>query len=143
MKRIIICTVLLLAVLSLGASGTQAIGFRGSTWGELRYDIPKEGEENLLWSGWVKQGIDWKRWGNTTLNTYATFRYKLDSQKYDWNNAIGPGAGISLDMYSPKGLILAVGAEYIWEKQLYDGGNYYQKTVIYMTWVGWWDFKRN
>jgi hypothetical protein len=142
MKRTITCAVLLLLTLSIGAVDAPAIGLRGSTWGELRYDIPKEGEDNLIWDGWIKQGIDWKRWGNTTLNTYATFRYKLDTQKYGWNNAVGPGLGISLDLYSPKGLIVTMGAEYIWERQLYNNGDYYQKTFIYLNWVGWWDLNR-
>ncbi len=142
MKRTITCTVLLLLILSIGAAVAHAIGLRGSTWGELRYDIPKDGEENLLWSGWIKQGIDWKRWGNTTLNTYATIRYSLDTEKYDWNNTLGPGVGISIDTYSPKGLIISWGFEYIWQRQIYDPVEYDQKAVIYMNWIGWWDLKR-
>ena len=142
MKRTITYCMLLLLTLSIGAVDSNAIGFRGSTWGELRYDIPKDGEDNLLLDGWIKQGIDWKRWNYTTLNTYATFRYRLDTMKYGWNNVIGPGVGISLDMYSPKGLILTVGAEYMWERQIYDDGEYFQKTVVYMSWVGWWDLNK-
>jgi hypothetical protein len=131
-----------LSVLTPGFSMAGAIGLRGGTWGELRYDIPKEGEDNLTLDGWIKQGIDWKRWGNTTLNTYAALRYKFDTEKYEWNNTVGPGIGISLDMYSPRGLILTVGAEYSWESLIYDGGDCYQKTVFYVNWVGWWDLKR-
>ena len=71
----------------------------------MRGELPKDGEENLILMGWTRQGIDWARWGNTTLNTYVTVRYRLDSERYDWNNSIGPGVGIAFDTYNPKGVI--------------------------------------
>lgn len=142
-------TITVLAILSCALflpEGASAIeGFRGSTWGELRYDIPRDLPDNLLMTGWIKQGIDWKKWGeSTTLNTYATLRYKWDTEKYDWNNSLEPGIGISIDTFSPKGLGLTAGVEYIWENRfLLDDNKWYdQKTVVYVSWYGWWDLKK-
>jgi len=116
-------------------------GFRGSTWGDLRGELPKDGKENLILMGWTRQGIDWARWGNTTLNTYVTVRYRLDSERYDWNNSIGPGVGIAFDTYNPKGVIAMWGVEYLWDRY-FESDRTDQKLVIYMGWYGWWDLKK-
>ena len=117
-------------------------GFRGQTWGELRYEFPKDGDEFFFGQGWLRQGIDWPHWGIFTLNTYATIRYRWeDSGDIDWANSIGPGAGIALELYSPKGITMSWGAEYIWDR-FYRAGYTEQKAVIYMGWYGWWDLKK-
>ena len=142
MKKLLLCAVLLSATLSCGAADALAIGFRGSTWGELRYDIPKEGTDNLLLNGWIKQGIDWGRWGNTSLNTYAKLRFKWDTEGYDWNNLMGPALGISFDAFTSTGFSGSLGAEYMWEQHMIDANRYMdQKVVIYANWYGWWDLK--
>ena len=144
MNRSIGGTLLLLLVLVAGTGGVRAevMGLRGATWGELRYDIPKEGEENLVLDGWIKQGVDWAKWGNTSLNTYAKLRFKWDTEGYDWNNLMGPTVGISLDAFAPAGLSGSFGAEYTWEKQMLNGNDIMdQKVVIYVNWYGWWDLK--
>ncbi|UCF05153.1 MAG: hypothetical protein JSV33_14740 [bacterium] len=142
--KLIQCGLLVMLLFSVTVTGTARAfeGFRGSTWGELRWDLPREGEDNLIFNGWFKQGIDWMRSGNTTLNTYAVLRYKWDIEEYDWNNAIAPGVGISLDTYSPGGVIATLGFEYQWEKLLYGPDTMYHKAVIYVNWVGWWDLKK-
>lgn len=143
MKRYIFGVIIIaFCVLAVPGGAFAFEGFRGSTWGELRYDIPREGEDNLILDGWIKQGIDWARWGNTTFNTYATIRYRFDTEKYDWNNSVGPGVGIAFDIYSPKGFIASLGGEYIWESRIYDSGEIDQKAVVYLSWVGWWDLKK-
>ena len=74
------------------SDGAHAIeGFRGATWGGLQYDMPRNGDNYLLLQGYVKQGIDWWRYKNATLNTYGVLRYKFDSEETPWNNALTPG----------------------------------------------------
>lgn len=105
------------------------------------------GENNLLLNGWIKQGVDWTKWGNVTLNTYATLRYQADTEGYDWNNLVGPGVGISLEAFSPRGITGSVGVEYIWDRYLgVDEASPFDvnahKIVIYVNWYGWWDLKK-
>ena len=116
-------------------------GFRGATWGDLRWDVPKHGNSDLLLEGWVRQGVDWVRWGDTTLNTYATVRYRWDTEKYDWNNSIGPGFGIAIDTFNPKGFTAAWGVEYLWDRY-YESSRTEHKVILYMGWFGWWDLKK-
>lgn len=133
---------LILVYLVVPATTSAIEGFRGSTWGEIRWDIPtRDGTSNLLLDGWIKQGVDWARWGNTSLNTYATIRYGLDTEKLDWNNHIGPGVGIGIDTFSPKGISASWGVEYLWDRY-YESGRTEQKVVVYMNWFGWWDLKK-
>ncbi len=144
MNRFIGGTLVLLIMMTAGAGGVCAeiAGLRGASWGELRYEIPKEGEQNLVLDGWIKQGIDWAKWGNTSLNTYAKLRFKWDTEGYAWNNLMGPTLGISLDAFTPAGFSGSLGAEYTWEKQMLDTSNIMdQKVVIYVNWYGWWDLK--
>ena len=143
MRRVLLgALVLLLAAAWPGRAGAIE-GLRGATWGELRYDIPRDGRENLLLDGWVKQGIDWAKWGNTTLNTYAKLRYRWDSERYEWNNLLGPSLGVSLDRYVPVGLALSVGIEYTWEHRLVSDDNPLErKAVVYVNWYGWWNLLR-
>jgi hypothetical protein len=144
MNRFIGGTLVLLVVMTAGTGGALAeiAGLRGATWGDLRYEIPKEGVENLVLDGWIKQGIDLAKWGNTSLNTYAKLRFKWDTEGYDWNNLMGPTVGISFDTFVPAGLSGSLGVEYSWESRTLDGINVMdQKTMIYLTWYGWWDLK--
>ena len=144
MKRHLILAGLLVVFSFLGLGSAGAVeGYRGSTWGELRWDFPKKYDSNLLLSGWIKQGIDWKRWGeNTTLNTYATVRYKADTEQLDWNNTLEPGIGVAIETFTSKGLVGTFALEYLWEKRLTKSGLYDQKLVIYIGWYGWWDLKK-
>jgi len=135
----IVPVVLCLALLAGNASAF--VGFRGSTWGDLRQEIPKDTDSNLILQGWLKQGVDWAKWGNTTLNTYATLRYRLDTEKLDYNNSVGPGLGVSLEAYSSKGLVASWGIEYLWDR-FFQADRTEQKLVFYMGWYGWWDLKR-
>jgi hypothetical protein len=132
----------LLSCLVLCSGNAQAIvGFRGSTWGDLRAEMPKVGDSNLILNGWIKQGVDWTKWGNVTLNTYATLRYQADTEGLDYNNSVGPGLGISLEAYSPRGVVAALGVEYIWDRYTtFDESA--QKFVVYANWYGWWDLKK-
>lgn len=117
-------------------------GYPGSTWGELRKELPMhDGQENLILDGWVEQGIDWQRWGNIRLNTYATVRYKLDSEGLDWNNSIGPGLGIALNHITPKGNQIRFGVEYI-NDRFFKSKRTDEKTIIFLKWFQYWDLKK-
>ena len=108
-----------------------------------RLDLPADGAENFLTNAWIRQGADWKRWGNTTLNTYATLRFKSDTEKFEWNNTIGPGVGIAIDAYSEKGIVGTWGVEYLWDRYYEsEPSRTERKAVVYMNWYGWWDLKR-
>ncbi|NJD55318.1 MAG: hypothetical protein FIA94_02815 [Nitrospirae bacterium] len=118
--------------------------YPGSTWGDLRYEIPNGGDSNLILEGWIRQGITWKRWereGRTyILNPYLKVKYKWDSEGLDWNNYISPGAGVALDMESPKGPLLSWGVEYSWENDFRSGDDVH-KVEVFMRWYAWWDLK--
>jgi hypothetical protein len=134
--------VLIIFCLSISSEAVAIEGFRGSSWGELRWDVPTvEGKPELWLYGWVKQGVDWVKWGNTTLNTYATLRYSVDTPQRDWNSHVGPGVGIGMDTYMPKGLAASWGVEYIWDR-FYKSDRTEQKVVLYVNWFGWWDLKK-
>lgn len=144
MKRHALRTVLLLLMVFVVSDGSHAIeGFRGATWGSLKYDMPKDEENYLLLDGWFKQGVDWARWRNTSLNTYAMIRYKWDSENTPYNNVITPALGVSLDTYNPKGFIGTIGFEYQWENRFYPATETVEKAFVYLDWVGWWDLKRD
>ena len=142
MKRNALLIALMIVCLVMFAGSSRAIiGLRGQTWGELRQEVPKEGDSNLLLQGWIRQGVDWVKWDKLTLNTYATLRYRADSEKYDFNNSVGPGLGIALEAYCPKGVVGSLGVEYIWDR-FFEADRTDQKVVIYVNWYGWWDLKK-
>jgi hypothetical protein len=126
-------------LLPAGANAFE--GFRGSTWGELKWELPKNTDDDLILDGWVRQGVDWKKWnGNTTLNTFATVRYQLDSRGVDWNNSVAPGVGIGIDTYNPKGIVLGGSIEYLWERY-WESDRTEPKLLVFVNWYGWWDLK--
>ena len=131
----------ILAAFFLPAPGLAVEGFRGSTWGEIRYDLPREGENDLLLSGWARQGIDWKRWGDTRLSTFGILRYKWDSEKLDWNNSIGPGVGVGIDSTIRDQAVATFTVEYLWER-FPESDRTDEKLLFYVNWYGWWDLRK-
>ncbi|MEW6109165.1 MAG: hypothetical protein AB1632_08405 [Nitrospirota bacterium] len=127
--------------LAVPAAAHAIDGFPGSTWGELRWETPRHGQQNLILEGWVEQGIHWMSWNNIKLNTYAKIRYGWDSEKLDWNNSFGPGVGVALELLKPDGPHIRTGIEYIWERR-YESGREIQKAIVFMNWYGWWDLKK-
>lgn len=140
-KRAFLLSLLAVCFLGMPSVAHSIVGLRGATWGDLRYEVPEELSENLILQGWVKQGVDWMQWGKATLNTYVALRYRLDTQGYDWNNTIGPAVGVSLDLYTSKGLSGTAGAEYIWDRYT-ESDRSDNKLAIYIGWYGWWDLER-
>lgn len=116
-------------------------GLRGSTWGDLRWDLPEEVDNDLILKGWIRQGVDWTKVGSASLTTYATVRYAWDSRGLDWNNSIGPGVGVALDAWSAKGFAGTLAVEYLVDR-FYETDRTEKKVVIYMGWYGMWDLKK-
>jgi hypothetical protein len=119
--------------------------YPGSTWGDLRWEIPNSGSDNLILEGWVKQGKElsrWKKGGNDfILNPFVKVRFKWDSESLDWNNYIAPGAGISVDMESEKGPLISYGTEYVWEKRFRSGDDVH-RIDFFVRWYAWWDLAK-
>jgi len=141
MKRSAICAFAVVVCLTSVLGPASAIeGLRGSTWGDIRWDVPKDVENDLIVRGWIRQGVDWTQVGSATLSTYATVRYVWDSRGLDWNNSIGPGVGIALDAWSSKGFAGTLAVEYLVDR-FYETDRTENKLVVYMGWYGMWDLK--
>jgi hypothetical protein len=123
----------------------RADSWPGSTWGALRWEIPNSGPGNLFLQGWVRQGAVVARWKpepvSLVLAPYLRVHYKIDTLGLAWNNAVGPGAGIALDMEGVTGLQLSWGVEYGWEKNLWATGGVHRLDLV-MRWYAWWDLGR-
>ena len=142
MSRRVIAVAFIAGCLMLLCGSVFAVeGFRGSTWGDLRWDLPEEVDNDLILKGWIRQGVDWTHVGSATLTTYATVRYAWDSRGLDWNNSIGPGVGIALDAWSDKGFAGTLAIEYLVDR-FYETDRTEKKVVIYMGWYGMWDLKK-
>lgn len=140
--RIFIYTVIAFLFVLAPLTASAIEGFPGSTWGELRQELPiHNGEENLILQGWIEQGIDWHHWGSVKLNTYATLRYNWDSEGLDWNNSIGPGIGIALNRITPAGNQIRFGAEFITER-FWKTDRTEEKAIIFVKWFQYWDLKK-
>jgi hypothetical protein len=117
-------------------------GFPGSTWGELRLEVPRTGKEDAILQGWIRQGIDLKRWSDQThLYVYGTVRYTWDSQQNPWWNDVAPGGGIAFDTNLGKQFPVTWGVEYLWDRFFVEPHTE-DKVVLYMNWYGWWDFQK-
>jgi hypothetical protein len=118
--------------------------FPGSTWGDLRWQVPLSGLDDLVLQGWIRQGavLDRWEWGpqRFALVPYLRVRYDADTRGLSWKNAVGPGAGIALEMDRPNGPQLSFGTEYGWEKNLWSGGAVH-RVDVFMRWYGWWDLR--
>jgi len=120
-------------------------GLPGSTWGDLHLDVPSSGSADLILEGWIRQGVAWARWGagetDFLLQTYATLRYKWDSEGLDWNNYLGPGAGLALDLRAPGGPLVSWGVEYVHQWNDRSGGSQ-PYTAPFMNWYHWWEIRQ-
>lgn len=132
------------SILGYVASAHAIEGYPGSTWGEIRQDLPNkkgpDGPTNVIGQGYIEQGIDWVRWGNLFFNSYGTVRYKFDTMHYDWNNSVGPGLGIALTHYTKNGNQVRLGIEHNWENY-FNTGRVEEKTMLYIRWFQSWNFK--
>jgi len=140
--------ILLLTVVWLAfPSPAPAIeGLPGSTWGTIYEDLPHPGTNDTILNGWVRQGIAWKKWGEgdtkLVLDTYGTVRYYWDSRRFDWYSDIGPGGGVSLDLSTPHGPLISLGAEYIYQINYVSHTNQ-PYTNLYLNWYHWWNIREN
>jgi hypothetical protein len=134
-----------LAVAAAAPSPARAVeGFPGSTWGDLYWELPSPGEADLVLEGWVRQGVAWKRWpigaARLVLQTYGTLRYKWDSLGLDWNNHLGPGAGVAVDLTAPRFPIVTVGLEAVhqWNTRSSSTAPY---AALFTDWYHAWDVR--
>jgi hypothetical protein len=132
-----------LAAAVAAPGGAAAIeGYPGSTWGDVYWELPSPGESDLVLEGWARQGVAWRRWrasnARLVLQTYGTLRYKWDSRGLEWNNYLGPGAGVALDLAAPRFPIVSVGVEYVhqWSTRSEVSAPY---TAPFLDWFHWWD----
>ncbi len=128
----------------LYAVQTQAIeGFPGKTWGEIQRDFPLDSRtiNNSILQGWIEQGIYWCSWNDIKLDTYGNLRYNWDEKGLDWDNTVGPGVGIALERFFPKGAFVRGAIEYDYDR-LWKSGTTNQKAIIYISWYGWWDLSK-
>ncbi len=136
-----------LAAAWAGAPGSAGgvEGFPGSTWGDLYWEIPSPGASDLVLEGWIRQGVAWTRWpsgkASFVLQTYATLRYKWDSLGEDWNNYLGPGAGVAVDLAAPGFPLVTGGVEYVyqWNTRSDTAAPY---TAPFLDWYHWWDIRQ-
>jgi hypothetical protein len=117
----------------------------GSTWGDIRWQLPSDAREDLVAEGWVRQGVVLQRWRwdprALVLGPYVRVRWKLDTLGLDWNNYAGPGVGLGLDLDGVKGFQPGVGVEYAWERNLASSGSVHRVELV-ARWYGWWDLRR-
>lgn len=117
----------------------------GATWGDVRWEFPSDARENLIAEGWVRQGVVLWRWRRDphalVLGPYVRVRGKADTLRLSWNNYVGPGAGLGLDLDGVKGLQPGVAIEYAWERNLVSSGAVHRLDLI-LRWYGWWDLAR-
>lgn len=119
--------------------------FPGSTWGDVRWEIPWNARENLVAEGWVRQGVVLQRWRREpltlVLSPYLRVRGKGDTLGHPWNNFLGPGLGLSLDLDGVRGFQPGLAVEYAWEKELASAGSVHRVDVL-LRWYGFWDLAR-
>ena len=141
MKRHIIFFLVVVQLL-MPSVGRAIEGLPGSSWGELYGESTSNGYANAILNGWIRQGVAWKKWqkGSATLqlNTYITARYKWDSEGFDWNNYLGPGAGVALEMYRQNGPVASWGVEHIYQIN-YRSADNAPYTASFKDWSHWWD----
>jgi hypothetical protein len=120
-------------------------GWPGATWGDVRWEIPSDAREDLIAEGWLRQGVVLERWRRGDLavvvSPYALVRWKVDTLGLDWNNRLGPGAGLALDLDGVKGLQPGLAVEYAWERNLVSAGSVHRLDLV-ARWYGWWDLSR-
>jgi hypothetical protein len=119
----------------------RPLGFPGITWGEIRYpgtQLPLD-EDNLIFDGYVEQGVDWAHWGRWgTFNFYANLDFITDTEDLPWNNSIAYGAGVKLKKLVGSNVLLQFGIEAVHERRwVSDQDN--DVIFVYLNWSGWWD----
>lgn len=96
MKKILIA----MAMAAMSASASAQLAYPGSTWSELTFNpSPIKGtpeDDNVILQGAIQQGIDWKKYGNYTLNTYVGANYSIDKNGLAYNNKFSPMIGVRL-----------------------------------------------
>ncbi|GMQ94912.1 MAG: hypothetical protein BMS9Abin13_022 [Patescibacteria group bacterium] len=73
------------------------LAYPWNMWTETTYDFHGKRREGLKFDGYVEQGVDWRRFGSWTLNTFVGARFTLsDRRDQYWNNKYGPWFGVKI-----------------------------------------------
>jgi hypothetical protein len=134
----------MVAIFVLSAAGLDArvpLAMPGSTWGGVRFPSSQEllEKDNLILEGAVEQGVDWLRVpGRGTFNTFGRLEFKMDREKFDYNNKLQFEAGLKLRFP-----LAGLGAVEIGGKYAFDRRNITDRTergaVVFVNWWGGWD----
>ncbi len=102
---VLLCGITILA--ATPAHGIEALP--GSTWGVLTHTNSDVSGDSF--QGWINQGIDWTTLpGGITLNTYAEYRYRAQTDNKQYFNAYGPVLGLEFRKW-----FLKLGTDYYWQ----------------------------
>lgn len=114
---------------------SKIVGLPGAVWFDLTYDI--NGLTGSGAQGWINQGIDWFTLPyGIIFNTYAEYRYQMQTKKKEYYNAYGPVLGVEL-----KKSYFRFGMDYYWETYPnWPGGAQHSNYLeAYLTWYIDWD----
>ena len=146
MKAAILAVALLASVTAASAEDkyTGPIGYPGSNWSVLTVNpgvikgTPED--DNILLQGKLEQGIDWKKYGNWTLNTYGALGYSADKNGLFYNNKFVPALGVKMSRGYERGVI-DVGVQVVYQNNFRGvtaGDNSGYGVQAYASyWFGW------
>ena len=104
-------------------------GLSGSTWGTVLQNFNDDRFQTL---GNLNQGIDWIERRGYRFSTYASLRWRYQSNEGQFFNVWGPALGVAM-----KKKLFRFGAEYYWERQQDD--NHEGRALIFADWYYDWD----
>jgi hypothetical protein len=128
------------------------LGYPWSSWGEITETPVGHQEKGLKIDGYVEQGIDWFKLGETDwkFNTFIGIRGTASSRKIDYfNNKVGPLAGLkfkkALDLGGDNSGAICLGAR--WEYYRYLGSaapvSNDNRVIFFLEWSFDGDWKKN
>jgi hypothetical protein len=146
MKAAILAVALLASVTAASAEDKSSgpLGYPGSNWSVLTINpsvisgTPED--DNVLLQGRVEQGIDWKKYGNWTLNTYAALGYSADKNELSYNNKFVPALGVKMTRSFSSGVV-DIGVQAVYQNNfrgVTSGPNTDYGVQAYVSyWTGW------
>ena len=125
---------------AVAGEGTDELGMRGFTWGEIRYPSSEQPEEedDLVIEGAIEQGIDIASLTKQTrLNLFGKLGYKFDSKNLDYNNKLNLAAGLKIRHYLSDSFVLDAGVRYEVERRT-ESNRTLNGPTFFTGWFGSW-----